>query len=217
MDASGDLGIWKVVLSIVAVIILGICVYAISESSSSDYTYTAPAATVRPSSSATETMANDGYDNTDTYDDTDVDITADDSSESDDTSSSSSTSESSPSIYRMVEVQWTDASYMTYRALIVIMTDFSGLVKVKYVHPQLGLLWITEGATLTNYTDGSSIINCYHPQGDYASGYSADNFKIFPNGTWYTQDDMGAWSTAIVAASVGDSYWGTKLNEYGIN
>ena len=162
-------------------------------------------------------MANDGYDNTDTYDDTDVDITADDSSESDDTSSSSSTSESSPSIYRMAEVQWTDASYMTYRALIVIMTDFSGLVKVKYVHPQLGLLWITEGATLTNYTDGSSIINCYHPQGDYASGYSADNFKIFPNGTWYTQDDMGAWSTAIVAASVGDSYWGTKLNEYGIN
>ena len=32
-----------------------------------------------------------------------------------------------------------------------------------------------------------------------------------------TQDDMGAWSMAIVAASVGDSYWGTKLNEYGIN
>jgi hypothetical protein len=208
------LGIWKVVLSIVAVIILGICVYAISESSSSDYIDTAP---VRPSSSATETAANDGYDNADTYDDTDVGITTDDSSESDDTSSSSFTSESSPTIYRMVEVQWTDASYMTYRALIVIMTDFSGLVKVKYVHPQLGLLWITEGATLTNYTDGSSIINCYHPQGDYASGYSADNFKIFPNGTWYTQDDMGAWSTAIVAASVGDSYWGTKLNEYGIN
>ena len=104
LDASGDLGIWKVVLSIVAVIILGICVYAISESSSSDYTYTAPAATVRPSSSAAETAANDGYDNTDTYDDTDVGITTDDSSESDDTSSSSFTSESSPSIYRMVEV-----------------------------------------------------------------------------------------------------------------
>ena len=124
--------------------------YAISESSSSDYIDTAP---VRPSSSATETAANDGYDNADTYDDTDVGITTDDSSESDDTSSSSFTSESSPTIYRMVEVQWTDASYMTYRALIVIMTDFSGLVKVKYVHPQLGLLWITEGATLTNYTD----------------------------------------------------------------
>lgn len=67
LNASGDLGIWKVVLSIVAVIILGICVYAISESSSSDYIDTAP---VRPSSSATETAANDGYDNADTYDDT---------------------------------------------------------------------------------------------------------------------------------------------------
>lgn len=41
--------------------------------------------------------------------------------------------------------------------------------------------------------------------------------RYFPMEHGHTQDDMGAWSMVIVAASVGDSYWGTKLNEYGIN
>lgn len=229
LNKAGHSSILKVILSIAAIVILGICIYAISESSSSDYIYTEPVAVVTPSSSTDETPT-DSY-NTEMYDDTEGDITINNSSESNDASNdtsneydtsseddiSSSTSDSSLSIYRMVEVQWTDASYVTYRALIVIITDFSGLVRVKYAHPQLGLLWITQGATLTNYSDGSSIINCYNPEGDYASGYSADNFKIFPNGVWYTQDNMGAWSTAIVAAPVSDSYWSTKLNEYGIN
>lgn len=212
--------VWKVIFPIVVIAVLVICIYAISESTGPDYPDKTTVAEVTSSNATEDTSVDDTYDSgthAETETNTETDNTASSDYNNSDDESSSSSSESSQSIYRMVEVQWTAPDYTIYRGLIVILNDFTGIMKVTYCHPQYGITWITQEATLTNYTDGSSIINCNNPQGDYASTYSADNFKIFPNGTWYTQDGNGVWSMAIVAASVGSGYWSTKLNEYGLN
>ena len=211
-------GVWKAIVSIAAIVIIGVCIYIGSRPDPDPDPYPYRDATtvefeVAPSGNSSDASNTKTDNEVDTN--TGTNNASSDNYTSEDTSSSAS--ESSQSIYWIVEVQWTAPDYTIYRGLIAFLSDFTGMMKVTYYHPQYGTTWVTQRAKLTRYADGSYIINCNNPQGDYASTYSADNFKIFPNGTWYTQDNNGVWSTAIVAATVNSNYWSYKLNEYGFN
>lgn len=122
---------------------------------------------------------------------------------------------------KVTEITWTAIGPKTYYGLLVLYPNNQGSFIVKFYDHHLGWITCQQDAVLTNRFDVfgncTSFINCYYPKTTPNVPYSADNFIIYPNGTMYAQDAMGAWSTLITATSINPIYWQTKFNEYGLN
>lgn len=121
----------------------------------------------------------------------------------------------------VTEISWMDVEQTTYQGLLVLYPNNQGHFRVKFYHPVAGWVWVGQNATLTNqydmYGNCTSFINCSYPQTSPYVPYSADNFIVYPNGTMYTQDYQGKWSTRIVARVIQPVYWQSKFSEYGLS
>lgn len=119
------------------------------------------------------------------------------------------------------EITWTDSESTTYEGLLVLYPDNTGIFKVKFYNSVVGWVWVLQSAILTNrydiYGNCTSFINCSYPRTSPNVGYSADNFLVYPNGTMYTQDYQGKWSTLIYATIIQQRYWKSKFREYGLD
>ena len=120
----------------------------------------------------------------------------------------------------VTEISWYDSNYINYKGLLVLYPSNQGFLKVKYYLDGVGTVWVYQNATLTNrydnYGNCTSYINCSYPKCYPNIPYSADNFVVFPDGSMYTQDYSGNWSTLITAWVVNNSSWRSKFNEYGV-
>ncbi len=120
----------------------------------------------------------------------------------------------------VVEISWV-THYIQYNGLMVMYPDNTGIFVVKYFLPNIGWIWVTQDAVLTNQYDlnghCTSFINCYYPKSVPQVPYAADNFIIYPNGAMYTQDALGNWSTLITARPVERRFWPVKFTEYRLN
>lgn len=119
----------------------------------------------------------------------------------------------------VMEVSW-NVYNQNYTGLLVMYPNNKGIFKVKTFIVNIGWVWVTQDAVLTNKYDilgnCTSYINCYNPKTNPYVPWSADNFVIFPNGSMYTQDASGTWSTQIVASLINAMYWQSKFREYNI-
>ena len=123
------------------------------------------------------------------------------------------------SITLVSEISWNVYS-QNYTGLLVLNQNNRGILRIKTYINGTGWVWIQEDAVLTNqydiYGNCTSYINCYNPKTIPYVPWAADNFVIYPNGTMYTQDASGTWSTMIAAYIVPEYNWQAKFNEYGI-
>lgn len=120
----------------------------------------------------------------------------------------------------VMEVSW-NVYTTNYTGLLVLYPNNQGVLKIKSYDPNIGVvIWIEQDATLTNQYDVfgncTSYINCRNPRTSANIVYYADNFVVFPNGSMYTQDAAGTWSTQIVAQMVPAYNWQTKMKQYNI-
>lgn len=119
----------------------------------------------------------------------------------------------------VMEVSW-NVYNQNYTGLLVLYPNNKGLFKLKTFLAGTGWVWVTQDAVLSNQYDifgnCTSYINCYNPKTNPYVPWAADNFVIFPNGSMYTQDASGTWSTQIVACLINGVYWQSKFREYGI-
>lgn len=119
----------------------------------------------------------------------------------------------------VVEISW-NVYNQNYTGLLVLYPNNKGVLKLKTFIANVGWVWVTQDAVLTNQYDVwgncTSYINCRNPRTTPYVPWSADNFVIFPNGYMYTQDTAGTWSTQIGAYVVQTYNWQNKFREYGI-
>ena len=119
----------------------------------------------------------------------------------------------------VTEISW-NVYNQNYTGLLVLYPNNRGTLKIKTFIAGTGWVWVQQDAVLTNqydiYGNCTSYINCYKPQTTPYVPWAADNFIVYPNGTMYTQDASGTWSTAIVAYVVPSNNWQNKFREYGI-
>ncbi|MEE0266585.1 MAG: hypothetical protein U0L65_04320 [Bacteroidales bacterium] len=118
------------------------------------------------------------------------------------------------------EVSWNFYG-TSHKGLIVIYPNNMGFIKIKAYSSELGYtVWVLEDAMLTNqydiYGNCTTYITCSNPRTVPYVPWAADNFVIFPDGSMYTQDAAGAWSTYIAAYIVPPYEWQSKFREYGI-
>lgn len=119
----------------------------------------------------------------------------------------------------VTEISW-NVYNQNYTGLLVLYPNNKGILKVKTFIAGTGWVWVQEDAVLTKQYDMwgncTSYINCYNPKTNPYIPWAADNFVVYPNGTIYTQDASGTWSTQIVAYVVATNNWQNKFREYGI-
>ena len=120
----------------------------------------------------------------------------------------------------VTEISW-NAYYTNYTGLLVLYPNNQGILKLHFYTPQTGVVWVEQDATLTNQYDifgnCTSYINCRNPRTSANTIYYADNFIVYPNGSMYTQDAAGVWSTQIVAQVIPTYNWQAKMRQYNIN
>ncbi len=120
----------------------------------------------------------------------------------------------------VTEISW-NIYDQNYTGLLVLYPNNKGILKIKTFTAGVGWVWVLQDATLTNqydvYGNCTSFINCRNPRTVPYIPWAADNFVIYPNGSMYTQDASGTWSTQIVAYVVAPQYWKNKFQEYAIN
>lgn len=120
----------------------------------------------------------------------------------------------------MMEISWY-VNGLNYNGLMVTYDDDTGDFIVNAYLPYVGYIQVFQDIRINTQCDGWG--NCttyfygYNAVSDPPIAYSPDNFVIFPDGTMFTQDDSGTWSTAITARVVPVSQWRTTLRKYGIN
>lgn len=121
----------------------------------------------------------------------------------------------------VMEITWTDVEYVNYKGLLVLYPNNNGFIKIKYYLTGVGDVWVYQDAIFSYQSDYfgniTSYINCFNPNTQPYTPYSADNFVIFPNGRMYTQDYSGKWSTLVSAVNISYAYWSMKFKEYNIN
>lgn len=118
------------------------------------------------------------------------------------------------------ELSWNDATGATQSGLLVLYPNNKGFLKLKSFIPQVGWVWVLEDAVFSFQTDfyGNTTyyINCFNPRTSPYVPWSADNFVIYPNGSMFTMDAAGMWSTQIRMNAIANYNWQRKFNEYGV-
>ena len=119
----------------------------------------------------------------------------------------------------MMEISWVMGN-INYTGLMVMKKEGNGVFVVKYMHPGRGIVRVRQDALLNNQYDMfgncTSFIMCSNPQPSNL-GYSADYFCIQPNGSIFTMDAQGNWSTMIMATPIMPQFWLNKLQQYGLD
>lgn len=119
----------------------------------------------------------------------------------------------------VMEISWQVYS-STHTGLLVLYPNNEGFLKLCYYDPNVGTAWVEEDAVLTNTFDGygncTSFINCFNPRTYPYVQWSADNFVINPDGSMFTMDAAGTWSTLIAARIVPAYEWRSIFNQYNI-
>ncbi len=117
----------------------------------------------------------------------------------------------------VVEISWMDHKRTVYQGVIV-MNNNQGRLYSKYYHPSAGTVYVSQQAVLSNnydmYGNCISYIYCSHPNTTPYVPYSADNFIFYPNGTVYTQDYSGKWSTVVQYRTVPPYSWESVIRSY---
>lgn len=117
------------------------------------------------------------------------------------------------------EISWY-AFGVNYTGLMVTFSDNSGVFIVDYYHSSVGYVRVVEAVNVRNEYDMWG--NCttyligYNATPSKPVAYSPDSFVIFPNGSMYTQDASGTWSTAIVARVVPQYQWDGVFQKYDL-
>lgn len=121
---------------------------------------------------------------------------------------------------RVVEISWMDYEYTQYQGVIVMYANNKGMVYSRFYNPMVGTVYVSQQATLTNTYDYfgncTSFINCSYPDTTPYVPYSADNFAFFPDGSVYTQDYSGKWSTVVQYRIVPEYDWGNVIDSYSL-
>lgn len=120
----------------------------------------------------------------------------------------------------VMEVSW-NAYATNYTGLLVLYPNNQGIFKLHFYDPYYGTVWVEQDAVLNNqydmYGNCTSYIFCNNPRASAYINYSPDNFVVFPNGSMYTQDAAGVWSTLIVAQMIPAYNWPAKMRQYNIS
>lgn len=119
----------------------------------------------------------------------------------------------------VTEVSWV-INGATHQGLLVLYPNNNGFLKIKVYVGGIGWVWVLEDAVFSSqgnvYGSSTFYINCYNPRTTPYVPWAADNFVIYPNGSMFTQDAAGQWSTAIIANPVPVGSWQYKFREYNI-
>lgn len=118
------------------------------------------------------------------------------------------------------EISWY-AYGVTYNGLMVTFTDDTGVFVVDFYSNSVGFVRVVQSVNVRNNYDAwgncTTYLYGYDAMPSKPIPYSPDSFVIFPNGTMYTQDASGIWSTAIVARVVPQYQWNNVFHKYGLD
>ncbi|MCQ2307705.1 MAG: hypothetical protein MJ000_09125 [Bacteroidales bacterium] len=118
------------------------------------------------------------------------------------------------------EISW-NAFGVNYTGLMVTLTDNTGIFVVDYYHSSVGYVRVVQSVNVRNEYDMWGNCTTYLFGYDAIPSepvlYSPDSFVIFPNGTMFTQDSAGVWSTAIIARIVPQYEWDGAFRKYGLD
>lgn len=118
------------------------------------------------------------------------------------------------------EISW-NAFGINYTGLMVTFTDNTGIFVVDYYLSYTGYVRVLQSVNVKNEYDMWG--NCttyllgYNAISSQPISYSPDSFVIYPNGTMFTQDSAGVWSTAIIARVVPQYEWDGAFRKYGLD
>lgn len=121
------------------------------------------------------------------------------------------------------EVVFTDAAETEYKGIIVLNDDNSGYYRNTFMNEDNGQIWMTQDVTAEIEEDrfGNDIIYflCSNPKGsdNYTYEYNADNFIVYPNGSFFTIDSGGNSTSDVSITIVEEEDWPAKLREYRVN
>lgn len=118
------------------------------------------------------------------------------------------------------EISWY-AFGVNYTGLMVTFSDNTGMFVVDYYHSSVGYVRVVQDVNVRNEYDiwgnCTTYLIGYDAVPSKPVPYSPDSFVVFPNGTMYTQDTNGTWSTAIVARVVPQYQWDRAFQKYGLD
>jgi len=120
----------------------------------------------------------------------------------------------------VAEIEWySQQSY--YRGLLVLYPNNQGMFYVRYSLPGVGDIFVQQQAALTYtydmYGNCTNYLYCANPSTVPYTPYAADNFIFYPNGSVYTQDYAGNWSTAVQYRVVPPGQWAAVYRRFGLN
>lgn len=119
----------------------------------------------------------------------------------------------------IMEISW-QVYGINYHGLMVTYTDNTGDFIVDTYLPNIGYVRIFQDIRVNIQCDGwgncTTFLYGYNAVSDPPVAYSPDNFVIYQDGSMFTQDDSGTWSTAISARIVPTIQWKSTLRKYGL-
>ena len=103
------------------------------------------------------------------------------------------------------EIKW---NYYQFRSEgLMLLVGKVGTFRVKTFNRNNGaLLDVVDQYVTAKIVSDGIVLNCYNPRSANGRSYSADNFKILNNGSMYTIDDNGVWSTQVGMRQITDTY-----------
>lgn len=122
----------------------------------------------------------------------------------------------------VAEIRWVDVSNTVYRGLLVVNSNNAGHLYVLFYNYMVGNVQVVQNAYMSegydSYGNEAIYLNCSYPcvSNPYIS-YSADHFIFYDDGSVYTQDASGKWSTMVNYEVVPKSQWRAKYLEFGVN
>lgn len=116
----------------------------------------------------------------------------------------------------VAEIGWTDVDNIYYQGVLVMYPNNQGALYVRYYHPITGNVAVTQSAVMSSDYDGTTYVCCGYPNTNPYVPYTADNFIFFTDGSVYTQDYSGKYSTNVAYRVVPSNQWYGVFAKYGI-
>lgn len=123
-------------------------------------------------------------------------------------------------INNVMEISW-HCYGINYSGLMITYTDDTGHFIVNYYLNNVGYIRVWQSIDVSRKYDAwgncTTFLIGYDAESNPPVPYSPDSFIIYPNGSMYTQDTNGVWSTLITAKIIPKYQWDNALRKYGID
>lgn len=116
----------------------------------------------------------------------------------------------------VAEIGWTDVENTYYQGVLVMYPNNQGTLYVWFYNPMVGNVAVAQSAVMSFDYDGTAYVNCGNPSTNPYVPYAADNFIFFNDGSVFTQDYSGKYTTNVVYRVVPSNEWHSVFAKYGL-